>query len=301
MEVYKHSGRAPVGGISLGAIMGLTAGAILAVVYAYSIAYIPIVGYFTFILSIGFGGLLALFTAGGLRLGKVRNGPISTAVGITVGLIAFYISWAVWVYATLGRADVELSLVALIMQPKVVWELVGTINELGAWSIKSFTPTGAVLWALWGVEALLIIGPSLLIAIINSDPFCERCNTWCSKEQRLKERTLGDVDPGLLKDPKSWRGLRMLDRLSPRAPDDTDWLRLDLHVCDPECRKTQALDVVRVSTRQDSDGQMKEDVESIVQGLLLSNADVDRLRTVSTNAAAPIEPLVGTDAFFPEA
>lgn len=300
MEVYKHSGHAPIGGILLSAIVGVTAGSILAVVYAYSIAYIPLVGYFTFLLSIGFGVAIFICTALGLKMGKVRNGTVAAVVGLAVGLISFYISWAVWVYATMRRADIELSLIALIVQPNVLWDLVTTINEVGAWSIKSMTPTGAVLWAFWGFEALLIIGPSLLVANANSDPFCERCNNWCSKEQSIKERALGDVDRGVLTDPKNWRGLRMLDRLSPRTADDTRWLRFDLHVCEPQCRKTQALDVVQVSIQRDSDGKTKEDTQSILHGLLLSNAEVDRLRTVSTNPEAPNGLIAPPNAFFPE-
>lgn len=32
------------------------------------------------------------------------------------------------------------------------------VNEVGAWKFKSITPTGGVLWALWGVEAAILVG-----------------------------------------------------------------------------------------------------------------------------------------------
>jgi hypothetical protein len=44
------------------------------------------------------------------------------------------------------------------------------------WEIGGATPTGGALYAIWGIEALIILVPAILIALSADTPFCEPCN-----------------------------------------------------------------------------------------------------------------------------
>ena len=52
-------------------------------------------------------------------------------------------------------------------------------NEIGV-TIKRHKTSGAILWALWGFEALLVAGVSGLVAASTAaEPYCEDCGLWC--------------------------------------------------------------------------------------------------------------------------
>src|SRR5688572_3905604 len=171
---YRHSGRFSPPGALIGLAGGLLAGVALAFAYAYSLAYIPIVGIVTFILSAGFGALVGFVTGRLLRVGHVRNNAVTTIVTLTVALVAFYMSWVAWIHAIAGRADADIPLAEIASQPALVWELVQEINKVGAWSLKGFTPTGTFLWILWAIEACLIVVPVFLVtsAMLGGRPYC---------------------------------------------------------------------------------------------------------------------------------
>ncbi len=166
----EYSSPFPLFGLVLGTAFGLAAGIALAFAYSYATALVPIVGYITFALSVAFGLAMAYAIAYGFRLGKVRSATLSAAVGLLVGTVSFYVSWAVWVYAMIRRGDLlDVSLMDLMTHPVALFDIIQGINQSGRWTMGSFTPKGAVLWALWALEALLIVGPAALAGVLLDD------------------------------------------------------------------------------------------------------------------------------------
>ena len=162
---YRHSGQFTLGSVLIGTIAATAIGAVLAAVYAALVLYIPFAGLITFVLSIGFGVLLGLAIAATLRWAKVRHeGVAFFSVGRRRRGASFYVSWAVWTYASAppvrsGSAPHRASRCSRTCYGGVL----GEINTVGAWSVSGFTPTGAALWVLWGAEALLILAPAVLV------------------------------------------------------------------------------------------------------------------------------------------
>lgn len=140
---YKHSGKFSFGAILAGLLIGLAAGLPLAFIYAYVALYshyIPFVRWGTFLLAAVFGAIVGFSTAGGLHWGKARNEAVEFVTSLLVGLVALYVSWAVWIYALLRRAGEKATLLPLVVYPPLLWDLIVEVNKLGARS------SGAQAW-----------------------------------------------------------------------------------------------------------------------------------------------------------
>src|SRR5829696_629955 len=98
---YRHSGRFSLPRLAIALPIALVAAAVLALAYGYLFAYLPIVGYVSFIIAAGFG---------------------------------LYVSWVVWVHAIAGRADVDIPMMELATSPVALVDLIVQINKHGVLS-----------------------------------------------------------------------------------------------------------------------------------------------------------------------
>lgn len=283
-QYYTESGRSSLPGLGLGLLVGATVGAVLGFVYAYAVLYIPLV-VIRFLFTLGFGALAGLFAAGlPLRLGKIRNGRVRLLATLLVVLFAWYVSWVVWVWALLRRADVTgVNLLALALQPDVLWQAVLRINEVGAWRLRSVTTTGVVLWGVWAVEAAVIVGLGTLLGVVGSgaEPFCESCEAWCQKAE------IGRVaagDEGELQRRMEAKDTGYLEQVGAPAADAAHWTRLDLWTC-PRCSKTNALDATAISVTVDKEGKNLESQRTVFGKLLVSKDEAERLRATGQRLA----------------
>ena len=288
---YRHSGQFALGRVILGTIAAAATGSLLAVAYAASVLYIPFAGVVSFILSIGFGVLLGLTTTAALRWAKVRHEGIAFLSSATAASSAFYVSWAVWTWLLLRQADVESHLSALVQEPGVVWGLLGEVNAVGAWSMGGFTPTGAVLWVLWGFEALLILVPAVLLPLgVLAVPFCERCNLWCEPTEDVAR--LAACEPSQLKshmDAEELNVLAVLFELGTSAEDDDTWIRVDLHDC-PSCGNLHTMTLKSISVPEAAAGEHHQTELEVANHLLLSTEQAQRIRVLArTFQPEPVE------------
>lgn len=164
---------------------------LLGLIYAYCIWYIPFF-YINFLITIGFGfavGITMLYFV--IRLGKVRNRKIASILGAFGGLVALYFHWSVWADLVINAGEsygnsrigvtvsnVEfLQVFTLAKNPGLLFELIGEINSNGTWGFKSIPVSGIFLAIIWIIEAIMVIGFSLLLARNASTvPFCELNN-----------------------------------------------------------------------------------------------------------------------------
>jgi len=291
---YTPSGRAPGDGIALGLGVGIAAAVPLAFVYSYAILYIPIIGIVTFILTGGFGLLLGVAVGSPMHARKVRSPLVASLVGFTVGLVALYAMWVVWLYGLIQRSGgdgaSEVTLLGLATWPPAVWQLVELVNETGAWSFKGTTPTGGVLWAIWGCEALILVGmPTWLAGNTVSDPFCEKCEAWCEDKQSffLTEA----VDKKQLLD---WLGAGRLDQLAALpAPSTAVSLTTTAWRCG--CSETATLSIIEA--KPNSKGELQ--THDVIKHVLLPRdgfATLTRLnaeRNTRLGVGAATEPPAG--------
>ena len=276
---YSHSGRlgsAPV----VVPIGGLIAALVLGIVYSYVIVYVPIVGY----LSIIFVGLLVfglVFTISKLGyLSQCRNAGFMHLTGFVVGLVALYSSWAAFVYALLAAEvpEFDYTLLDIMISPGGIWEFAKLINEQGWYSIFGVTPSGIGLWVIWGLEALLIVGGTALLATmhIQEGVFCEDCGVWSQRtESAAKFHVPEDIELDLQPD-----DLSSLMALEPADASAEQIVRVDTWQCN-ECSMTAALQVHLVIVETDNDGNNTQNVTQLTPIWFVSPETVKQVITTA--------------------
>lgn len=267
---YKNSGvippLAPALIFTLGA--GITWG--LAFGYAYAIAYIPFV-YISFLLTFFFGMGIGLVVNLFGKLGKARNATFMIASTAVLALIGLYTCWTVWFNAK-GAGN------GYFISPGILFKMMSLVAEEGVWTIFDVTPTGTGLFAVWALEALVIVGAALFIAISNASdtPFCEECNQWAD-EERMVGPLAPIADKETFKKQIEQREFTAITDLP--AIDDiyTQYSRIVLMSC-PDCEQsTRFLTVLHIKIEVDDDGKESEDETNVIKNFIISKEEYDLL------------------------
>jgi hypothetical protein len=287
---YKHSGRFSAGGILVGIGMGSVSAIVLGISYAYGIIAVPY-DQLAVIATCAFGALLGAATGFGFVWGKVRNRTVAIATTSIVAMAALYLSWAVWVCAILARAQADSpGWVALLQNPRALWDLICAINEEGTWSLNNGPATkGLELWGIWFAEAVGVIGVAIgtQIEVLNNHAFCEACDCWCARGTQL-----------MLNPPKSYHQLklqleandvRMLESLT-SAGKNQNHVDVSLDSC-PQCRQFHTITLTAQSVSKNWLGQPKLAKRRILKHLILGPAPAEALRQLSHKLA--ISAIVG--------
>jgi hypothetical protein len=98
------------------------------------------------------------------------------------------VSWVSWLLQILGNGAVRLKSFDLLLRPQVVWQIIGRVRDVGTWgSTGSEATHGTELTVIWSIEALAVLGFGTLaaVAVIRQKPFCENCDSWCKRSERL--------------------------------------------------------------------------------------------------------------------
>ncbi|HKG12211.1 MAG TPA: hypothetical protein VKB12_02700 [Pyrinomonadaceae bacterium] len=284
---YKSSGEVTLAGLGAGIFGGLLVGLVLAFVYSYLISYIPFV-YVNFLCTVGYVCGLGYVTGWLLRSGKMRNPAVGVLAAAVVSLVCYYVCWAVWLSALLGRGDYDVSAFTLASHPSALLDLILNVNTHGAWSIgRGKTPvTGILLWVVWAVEGLaVLVGPPAIVwSVLTSEPFCEFCGEWCEQDQGLV--SLAQAEPAGLKQVFESKQFERLKSVGAKDSGAADWNRLDLHRC-KRCDRTNTLTVKSEKITFDKKGNSKVESKAILSKLVLSQPEVEELRRVSRELTLP--------------
>ncbi len=265
---YEHSGVVPVVGLALMAAGAGIAAHVLGWIYGLAIYWVPFIYLnvvFTLVLAAGVGTTVGFLA----KAGKIRSGGLCALVALAAGVIAQNAQWQAW----LGQ----------YLEPAELLELGGplgaipAIAEYGAWSVFGWTPAGWSLWAIWGVEGVIIVGGIAAIgwAAVAETPFCERCERWVDSPMTIApfdyvhdaDRLKASVDAGDLS------AIRAMEKVRAGA---TMYAALDLYECQ-QCHTFRLLTVKNVERKQDGDGKEELDDTPIVQNLIVDSSTYDEL------------------------
>jgi hypothetical protein len=283
MAHYRHSGSFSPAASAAAFAAGAAGGSLLAVVYAYALVYVPVVGTFTFAIAGAFGAGAGWVTGRMLKRGATRNGTVAVVVGAAATAAAWYVCWIAWTYALLQRSDVQVEVSELLTQPSRLWQVVQVINEHGAWSLKGATPTGIVLWIFWAMEALLIVGVGALVAhTMTAPPFCETCGEWTQLHIGIAQTARGSDEE--VRDMAAADQIARVAAFGRPAQGAKEWLRLDLHSC-PRCDQFHVVDVQAVELRTEKNGP-KEHAKELVRKLLVGPSEAQELRGLNSRLAS---------------
>ena len=267
---YQHSGAAPFGGILMALVIGLIAAAVLGAVYTYLIFYIPFV-YINFFVTIGFGVLLGIAVGSGAKIGKIRNSGVVGFIALIAGLVGYYIHWVFWVGAAMEARSFD---------PSALWTFISAINAIGPWSIFGWTPSGFSLWAIWGIEALMMIGIAVLGARGMTDiPYCEQTGQWAS--ENVLPRRFAALAEGASVDSVS----AVLSQLNPVDDNSAAYTEVTTFTADGSELRCASIESVVVET--DKDGKESTKKTTLARHLLFDRDSFDKLLQMGQASAAP--------------
>jgi hypothetical protein len=124
----------------------------------------------------------------GLVWGKVRNNWIAALVGLLTSAFALYLSWVSWLLQLSVVGPYRLTDFELIFRPATVWQVVQQVRTIGTWGTSGAEATrGTELTVIWSIEALTVIGigTAAAVAALRRKPFCENCDSWCNRSEKL--------------------------------------------------------------------------------------------------------------------
>ena len=290
---YRLRGASPFAGTTLGALLSWAAVAALAAVYAYADLYIKVVDKLSILILIVCAVAMGFAVAGVLRVTKVRNLTVIAIIAATSALLALYVSWAVWESAFLQKVGEDVQAWELFRRPRAVWSLAQLINEEGTFMLRDRAVKGTELWLAWGIEALTLVGCTLLIPLLTLRrmAFCESCGSWCEKRKNLAR--VRALDEDLLREHVENRDYDYLSRLGRPEENAPVFHSIELFGC-PKCGQTNLLTVNRVTVTY-TNGQRAENARPIVDRLWLNAAEAEVVlalpqRMMEAAAASPQPP-----------
>ena len=291
-QYYRHSGRFNPAGVAAGLIAGVAAAAVLGFAYAYADKYIPIVQ-LNGLVCLGVGALFGVVPAMVMRGLKVRNTSVAMAVAALVAVVGFYVSWATW-EASLTH-DGLANLPHLLTHPADLASYAVRINEVGTWSIghvgsssssaKGSATSGVMLWVIWAIEGLVMLGTPLLVVVgmLGSAPFCDACDRWCDGPTTVLSTGL-PADQAEVKRRLDAGDFAYPATLGPPAADAS--LTFARHGCD-RCNGVNTLTVTSKKITADRKGKNAQTAaKTLVNKLMVTPDDLARLKGPAP-AAAP--------------
>ncbi|VAW71255.1 hypothetical protein MNBD_GAMMA12-3908 [hydrothermal vent metagenome] len=260
---YKHSGAIGMLSPVLMIILGAIGIAFLGGAYAYLTYYIPFI-YLNFFIALGYGLGVGMFVGWGASLGKCRKPGLVSLIALVIGVVAAYAGWVIWIYASLSK---------LLVFPDQVWALTQAIADKGAWSIESWTPKGAQLNIIWGIEVAVIALSCTLVAytIVATKLFCEPCNKWISDEKELSHlNAIDDKDQFVSQLERG--NFSALAELGNSEDGQRLSTLVTLSHCE-SCGNNYFMSLKSVITTTDSDGKEKTENTDIAENLIISAAN----------------------------
>ena len=285
VAVYEHSGALGRGGFVL-PVVAFVATLIFSVAYGFGTVYSPVGGYISLLFVLAFGGCIALSLSYAGYYAKCRNAAYVRRVGFFAGLLAFYLSWAVFAYALLTRFDetVTGSLLSIVLSPRAVWGFAKALSVEGWYSISGFTPQGGLLWIFWILEAAIIIAmPTFLVTWwLNKEVYCETCDRWCPSSE-VAVRLAVPEDAAQVVHFQAGR-IEALEAL-PSVPEQTSpRLNVDVKQCQT-CQATAAYIVHAVELVPGKGG--KTDIKALTDYMLISPKTANRIKALADRPPVP--------------
>jgi hypothetical protein len=265
---YRHSGKFGLHGLALAVIIPVAAGFPLGYVYAYLIRWIPFI-YLNVFITAGYGFVCGFLAGWAMRFGKVRNNPLAALCGLLAGVVGLYFGWNGHIHACFDDAPA-------FCLPGGILTGMRFLYEHGSWTLKGETVTGVVLGIVWAVEAIMIVGLSVLATwvMISGTPFCERSESWLDQEKKISTME-AFTQPAQLEAFKAG-DLSPLFQARAKAPGASTFGRLTIKHS-PKCDEFCTVTVANVTVNIDKKGKATEKSRELARDLMLPKSLFDHI------------------------
>lgn len=272
---YKPSGKIPVKGIFISLIMAFAITVILSIIYIALQWFIPFI-YLNFFIAagLGFGVGGGVFIA--IGSGKIRNTKYECVLAVLCGLLAWYCQWALFVSlmseaeGSMGggmwvRSSFNLSGFWFVLtHPELLFQAMLSLNDVGTFTLKQNTVSGTLLWVVWVIEALIIIGAPILFSISgrSTSPFSEQNDQWM--EERDVEGKLKTVtDPDQMIKELNTGNLKSLKDFLPADDLSNDYATLRIYESPGD--SVRYISVTNISHKADKKGELKKETKTVIE------------------------------------
>lgn len=242
----------------LGPLIGFPASFLLSIIYAYIDVYNPLV-YLAILVYLGylFGIFMLHFII--VKVSKCRNKTASIIFGAILGVFTIYTNWVCFIYAFSQKMGGELFF-SEVLNPETLWLFMNIIAVDGWYSLFGTTISGGVLWAIWGIEALGILGVGLAAGSysMHESVFCENCNHW-TDDINFDLRLSMQDDPEKVQTAIK-ENIELLLEIPVISEGENPHIRLNINHCQ-HCHATSTLDIDLIKYKQNDEGEIEEDEE----------------------------------------
>jgi len=300
LMAYEPSGRSG----PLLSIWGLLAiGALVASGWVYQLAidWIPLI-FLNALLTAGYGFLGFVMVGLALNYSKCRSPVFGVLLGLAVGLAGtagtHYFAYARVIDTAMAQYEKETDKPAereKMTQALPIASYFETRVEQG-WRISSMPISGFFVYLIWFIEALLIIGISVLGGwLAGREPFCESCNVWADEERLLLTRW-DQSDEAV----EQLDGATTLDELinppttrphwTAEKQLGTSWLDYKVNAC-PNCEESRFLSISKNWVELDTEGDETEKSNEVHEYLVIDAEIAEQLEQLAvTLVPAEREP-----------
>jgi len=272
---YQPSGKVPVKGIFISLIMAVVITVVLSIIYIALQWFIPFI-YLNFFIAagLGFGIGGGVFIAIGAA--KIRNTTYERVLAVLCGLLGWYCQWALFV-SLLSEAEGSMGggmwvrssfnltgFWTILTHPEILFRAMLSLNDVGTFTLKHNTVSGTLLWVVWVIEALIIIGAPILFSLSGraTTPFSEQNNEWMEdREVEGKLKTVTDPDD-MIKE-LTTGNLKCLKDFLPADDLSTDYATLRIYESpgDP----ISYISVTNISHTADKKGESKKEAKTVIE------------------------------------
>jgi hypothetical protein len=279
---YKPSRKIPVKGIFISLITAFAITVVLSIIYIALQWFIPFI-YLNFFIAagLGFGIGGGVFIAIGAA--KIRNTIYDRVLALLCGLLGWYCQWALFVSLMVAaegsmaggmwvRSSFNLTgFWYILTYPEILFRAMLSLNDVGTFTLKHNTVSGTLLWVVWVIEALIIIGAPILFSLSgrSTTPFSEQNDRWM--EERDVEGKLKTVtDPDQMIRELSTGNLKSLKDFLPADDLSTDYATLRIYESpgDP----VSYISVTNNSHKADKKGELKKETKMVIEYFRVTTA-----------------------------
>ena len=193
------------------------------------------------------------------------------------GLLADYIGWVGWLAVVAGD---PLFLLEFFFPFDILY-YINLVAQEGAWTLSGSTPTGAILYVVWLIEAFIVIGGTtyLTVTALSKTPFCEDSDTWADKKS-----ILGIFNPLTntlqFKNAVVQGSFTPFNELKPSNANDNHYTLLEVYEC-VDCKNFFVLNVDDVTIKINNKGRAEAKTKPIVSNLIVTPTALSSLRKLS--------------------
>lgn len=273
VETYRHSGRIGPLGIPLMVIGGVISAVVLGAIYAYGLAWIPLI-YAALALTAGLGAGIGLVVGICGKVGKVRNPLIVGIFGLLAGIIGLATAWSFD-----GAAKFPEEFNGPMFDPELLQAWIEFCYAEGTWGLTNGAAvSGMFLGAIWAIEALAILGLAFFVArmITVSTPFCEQCMSWTSPQSDYARLFPPEDDDSAI-DSLCNGDVTSISQFTKAPHSAGAYLRLDIAEC-ADCDQCNCVSVALAEVTEDKNGDNQINTTMLTEHMMLSGESITSLK-----------------------